>query len=147
MLEGMDTQTFWTNIGNFYPELQMKIPPLELIESSQANSSRDLSKCRSKRCQAEIIRVGKRVKENQSLVNVVKQALFLKFGYVLSHPELHVIALFVSDESGVPIDRDALRRKNALFVWCAENIQVFMRVLEKIVGERKVLDDNIPSID
>ena len=69
----------------------------------------------------------------------VEDSILRKFGQPLCHRELLAICTFVANELGETIDRDATRRKIGLLSWCAERLDVFMKVLLSVRGEPATL--------
>lgn len=90
---------------------------------------------RSRKGIAENKRIDLRAQALEADIHTVKEQIVKKFGQSLCHRELLTICMFVSQELNDPIDRDASRRTRALFAWCAERLDTFLKVLYHVQGE------------
>lgn len=116
--------------------MEVSVPPTQRREYSR----RTLNATQRLRKRALAL---ERESRSRTAVKIVEASIKSKFGQGLSQPELLVIARFVSQTNGIPIDRDATRRKASLLSWCAENMDDFHAVLAQTTGRRRIMDCNL----
>ena len=110
-------------------------PPPPMPQKPDSVTAWKPMKAQSRKGVAENKRLIFRSATVRAEIQTVEETILRKFGQPLSHRELLTICAFVADELGETIDRDATRRKIGLLSWCAERLDVFMKVLLSVRGE------------
>ena len=127
----------WTSPAEVIPAEKCTVATQTVEATSgfpdKTHSGRKSAHAKQRRCK-RVVAID-RESRSRECVKIIEASVKQKFGQGLSHPELLVIARFVSQQNGNPIDRDATRRKASLLSWCAENMEDFLSVLAQTSGK------------
>lgn len=105
-------------------------------EAARAQIVRDRKRKRqAKKVMREKSRLSNRMMGFNVLESEAWMGLCRRYGPEVTHEELISVAELVAQRTGVPLDRDAKRRKSVLIKWFAENWSMAKGLLDLIVLE------------